>query len=63
MNDRVRIRVTVECAHASATEEYEGPTKAEWAAMSEKDREVYLDEAAMTELANNGIGCGAEVVD
>lgn len=63
--EHVRIRVSIECNHvinADIEEEFDGPTKAEWAAMSEKDRREYLEMAAETTLGNN-ISYGADVVD
>lgn len=63
--ERVRIKVNIECMHvanADIEEEFDGPTKAEWAAMTEKQREDYLDSAAETTLGNN-ISYGAEILE
>lgn len=63
--ERVRIKVNIECMHvanADIEEVFDGPTKAEWAAMSEKEREGYLESVAETTLGNN-ISYGANVVE
>lgn len=53
--DRIRVRVGINVAHAANAdyeETIEGPTRAEWARLSEKEREQWLDEAAEVTLSN-----------
>lgn len=59
-----RIRVTVDFPWAgipSVEEYYDVPD--DWDDWSPERRDEYLTEAAMEELWNTGVGCGATVVD
>lgn len=63
--DRIKIRVGINVHHAAnATYEdvIEGPTRAEWDAMSGKERDEYLEDTAEVVLSNQ-ISYYANVVE
>ena len=51
----MKIRVVVEVNHAAGADyrdTVDGPPRSEWEAMTEKEREAYLEEVAGETLAN-----------
>lgn len=55
MDDRIKIRVHIGVSFAANADHEEivpGPTRAEWDAMSERERNAYLEETAQDTLSN-----------
>lgn len=55
MDDRIKIRVHIGVSFSANAEHEEtvtGPSRAEWDAMSEEERDTYLEETAQDTLAN-----------
>jgi hypothetical protein len=55
MSDHIQIHVGMDVSHAanaSYEDVIEGPPRAEWEAMTEAEREKYLDETAQVVLSN-----------
>lgn len=53
--DPIRIKVGMSVSHAANADfedVHEGPSRAEWAGMTEKEREQYLDDLAEVVLSN-----------
>lgn len=53
--ERIRIKVGMSISHAANADYedvHEGPSRAEWDRMSEKDRAQYLDDLAEVMLSN-----------
>jgi hypothetical protein len=64
-DELIKIRIHLSCSH-SINADYEetvyGPTAAEWAEMSEEERDALLDEYAGVTLQNQ-VDVSAEVLD
>jgi len=53
MSDKIRIKLYVNTGYPSAKhEDYEEVDREEWEALSEKQRDEWLEEAAQTYMAN-----------
>jgi|688.fasta_scaffold1383042_1 hypothetical protein len=63
MSDTVKIKITVETGFAGATHtDYDEVDREDWEAMTEDERDEYLDEAAVT-LRDNYVYCNAHVIE